>query len=254
MDWEELSVHVAKFERTVAPIPGDGYCMIEAMRYCLQEDFGGEIGKEKFRENIKDELYEGIAGYAQGHVGGIRKFLKDVEAYFANAIENYTTDVVDIILGAAANTIKSHVGIFQNIGGKAVVIFQHCNKTPTERTIYLKFDYYPENPGRNHYSSIVLDKNPKSRNCNKKSTWAEVASKKTPCTYVNSKKQMEMSLLHQYGENYESVQWDMEDEALANDFEDVYVPMLPNQLHTQENQSLISMNNMSKNSADKHIV
>ena len=158
MDWEELSVHVAKFERTVAPIPGDGYCMIEAMRYCLQEDFGEKIAKEKFRENIKDELYEGIAGYAQGHVGGIRKFFKDVEAHFANAIENYTTDVVDIILGSVANTIKSHVGIFQNIGGKAVVIFQHCNETPKGRTIYLKFDYYPENPGRNHYSSIVLDK------------------------------------------------------------------------------------------------
>ena len=162
MDWEELSRHVAKFQRTVAPIAGDGYCMIESIRYCLQEDFGEKISKEQLRENIKDELYESVAGYAQGHVGGIRKFLKDAEVYFDNGSETYTSDVVDVILGATANTIKSNVGIFQNIGGKAVVIFQHCNKTSTERTIYLKFDYYPDNPSRNHYSAIVLDNNPKS--------------------------------------------------------------------------------------------
>ena len=177
--------------------------------------------------------------------------MKDAEEYSDYGSETYTSDVVDVILGATANTIESNVGIFQNIGGKAVVKFQHCNKTPTERTIYLKFDYYPDNLSRNHYSAIVLDNNPKSDVGKKKTTWADVASKKTPHKYVNKMKQMEMSLLHQYGENYESVQWDMEDESLATEVKDVYVPMLPNQSHRQENKSLTSLNNRSKNDGDR---
>ena len=74
------------------------------------------ISKEKFRENIKDELYEGIAHYANSHVGGIRNFFNDAEQYFAHGSIKYTSDVVDVILCAAANAIKANVGIFQNIG------------------------------------------------------------------------------------------------------------------------------------------
>ena len=117
----------------------------------------GKISKEKFKEIFKDELYEGVAAYAKGHVGSIRKGLNDAEKYSAHGSITYTTDVVDVILCAAANAIKANVGIFQNIGGKAVVIFNYCTKPPTDRNIYLKFDYYPGNPSKNHYSSIVVD-------------------------------------------------------------------------------------------------
>ena len=57
---------------------------------------------------------------------------------------------------------------------------------------------------------------------------------------------MEMSLQQQYGENYASVQWDMEDELMGNEVEDLYVPPLPNQSHLQDNQSFNSVKNTSK--------
>ena len=117
------------------------------MRYSLQEDYG---------KNIK-ELYEGIAHYANGHVGGIRKFLNDAEQYFAHGSIKYTSDIVDVILCAAANAVKANVGIFQSIGGKALVIFNHCTKTVRDKNIYLIFDYYLGNPSKNHYSLIVVD-------------------------------------------------------------------------------------------------
>ena len=109
--------------------------MIESMRYSLQ-DYGENISKEKFRENIKDELYEDVAHYANGHVGDIRKLLNDAEQYFAHGSIKYTSDVVDVTLCTAANAIKANVGIFQNIGGKALVIFNHCTKTVTETSTW----------------------------------------------------------------------------------------------------------------------
>ena len=54
--WEDLSKHVSLFESKVAPIPGDGYCMLESMRYSLEQDYD-EKSKE-FKEKIKVELYE----------------------------------------------------------------------------------------------------------------------------------------------------------------------------------------------------
>ena len=61
----------------MAPIPGDGYCMLESMRYSLEQDYDEKMSKEEFREKIKDDLYEGIVNYAQAHVGGIRKCLEE---------------------------------------------------------------------------------------------------------------------------------------------------------------------------------
>ena len=47
--------------------------------------------------------------------------------------------------------------VLQNIGGKAVIIYTNCSKLATNRTIYLKFDYYPGNSQNNHYSAIIED-------------------------------------------------------------------------------------------------
>ena len=80
----------------------------------------------------------------------------------------------------------------------------------------------------------------------KKNTWADVVSRSTPHKHANKMKQIEMSLQQQYGENYATVQWDMEDELMANEVEDLYVPPLPNQSHLQDNQALNSVKNTSK--------
>ena len=69
----------------------------------------------------------------------------------------YGSDIVDVIVCAAANAFETNFVIFQNIRGKAVIIYTNCSKLATNRTIYLNFDYYPGNSQNNHYSAIIED-------------------------------------------------------------------------------------------------
>ena len=48
---------------------------------------------------------------------------------------------------------------------------------------------------------------------------------------------MKKSLKQQYGENYVNIQWDMENDDMANEVEDLYVPPLPNQSNLEYNTS-----------------
>ena len=74
----------------------------------------------------------------------------------------YATDIMDVIVCVAANALETNFAIFQNIGGKAIIIYTNCFKIATNRTIYLKFDYHPGKSGNNHYSVIVEDTSVKS--------------------------------------------------------------------------------------------
>ena len=69
----------------------------------------------------------------------------------------YGSDIMDVIVCAAANALETNFAIFQNTGGKAVIIYTNCSKLATKRTIYLKFDYYLGNSQNNHYSAIIED-------------------------------------------------------------------------------------------------
>ena len=69
----------------------------------------------------------------------------------------YGKDIMDVIVCAAANAFEMNFAIYQNIGGKAVIIFTNCSKIETNRTVYLKFDYCPGYNAANHYSAIVED-------------------------------------------------------------------------------------------------
>ena len=64
---------------------------------------------------------------------------------------------MDVIVCAAANAFEMNFAIYQNIGGKGVIIFTNCSKIETNRTVYLKFDYCPRYNAANHYSAIVED-------------------------------------------------------------------------------------------------
>ena len=69
----------------------------------------------------------------------------------------YGHDIMDVIVCAAANALETNFATYQNIGGKAVIIFTNCSKIATNRTIYQKFDYNPEYNDSNQYSAIVED-------------------------------------------------------------------------------------------------
>ena len=67
----------------------------------------------------------------------------------------YGSDIMDVIVCAAANAFETNFSIFKNIGGQTVIIYTNSSKLSSNRTIYLKFDYYLGNSQNNHYSAII---------------------------------------------------------------------------------------------------
>ena len=116
-----------------------------------------DIPSQTVENSILEELYDNMEQYSQFHEGTNRKILQDAEQFFKEPLLMYATDIVDVIVCAAANALETNFAIFQNIGGKAVIIYTNCSKIATNRTIYLKFDYYPGKSGNNHYTAIVDD-------------------------------------------------------------------------------------------------
>ena len=60
--------------------------------------------------------------------GTNRKILQDAEQFFKEPLLMYATDIVDVIVCAAVNALQTNFAIFQNIGGKAVIIYTNCSK------------------------------------------------------------------------------------------------------------------------------
>ena len=143
------------YQRKLVPILGNGSCFIESVRTCLANDHLIEIPSQTVENSILEELYYNVGQNSQLHEGTNRKILQDAQQFFKEPLLMYATDIVDGIVCAAANALQTNFAIFQNIGGKAVIIYTNCSKIPTNRTIYLKLDYHPGKNGNNHYTAIV---------------------------------------------------------------------------------------------------
>ena len=126
---------------------------MESIRIALQNDFGENHTREGMATKILDEMYNHTDRYVQAYPGGKRAFLQSAEEFFRKG--NYTHDIVDYIVPAAANAFKCNLAAFRNISGLALIIFTNCVAVVTNRTVYLKYDYFPFQPDRNHYSAIV---------------------------------------------------------------------------------------------------
>ena len=168
MNWDKLTEHLDIYQRKVVPIAGDGKCFLTAVRTCLANDYLIAIPEEEFDSCILNEIYNNLGQYTQFHEGTNRQIIQDAEEFFKHPKLMYGKDIMDVIVCAAANAFEMNFAIYQNIGGKAVIIFTNCSKIETNRTVYLKFDYCPGYNAANHYSAIVEDtaKKPTEPNTN----------------------------------------------------------------------------------------
>ena len=113
--------------------------------------------EEQVDTSILNEIYNNLGQYTKFHEGTNRQIIQDAEKFFKTPKLMYGKDIMDVIVCAVANAFETNFAIYQNIGGKAVIIFTNCSKIATNRTVYLKFDYHPEHPDSNHYSATIED-------------------------------------------------------------------------------------------------
>ena len=195
MDWDRLTEHLSLYQRKFIPIHGDGKCFLTAVGTCLANDYIIEI-PEEVDTSILNEIYNNLGQYTQFHEGTNRQIIQDAEKFFQKPKLMYGCGIMDVIVCTGANALETNFVMYQNIGGKAVIIFTNCSKITTNRTIYLKFDYHPEHNESNHYSAIIEDTGMKptlpERNVNDNETRYEpitpspTTSTSSPEDYINT--------------------------------------------------------------------
>ena len=113
----------------LVPISGNGLCFIESVRTCLANDHLIEIPSQTVENSILEELYDNVGQYSQFHEGTNRKILQDTEQFFKEPLM-YASDIVDVIVCAAANALQTNLQYFRTLVEKQLlsILFQNCNK------------------------------------------------------------------------------------------------------------------------------
>ena len=138
------------------PIPGDGHCFIKA----LVED-------KDVEKHVLNIMYGNIKHYVQYPAtpnneeeheytpeSNYHSMMQAAEKFFTDKSE-YRSDIVDVIIAAAADVLKVNLCIFQQIGTLAVIIQQKCSLEDTTNTVYLKYTRDPNGDRGSHYDAIV---------------------------------------------------------------------------------------------------
>ena len=122
-------------------IPQNGFCIIQAIKMCVEKDLSTSmtlknIARKIFRE-VKDRVNfysEFLPNYTPNEI------IRNVEKYLKQTEICYTMEVVDIIIGAAANALNVNIKIIQNSQGfKNVLEFQPTMR-PSISTIFLMLE------------------------------------------------------------------------------------------------------------------
>ena len=112
MNWEELTEHLTLYQRKLVPIPGNRSCFIESVKTFLANDHLIDIPSQTVENSILEEMYDNVGQYSQFHEGTNREILQDAEQYFKEPLLMYATDIVDVIVCAAANALETNFAIF----------------------------------------------------------------------------------------------------------------------------------------------
>ena len=109
-------MHVALYGKEVVCIPGDGMCFLKSIQICLQHDFNEHYTLTELKDKIVDELVEHVDFYADFHDDVSKgQLIRDSLKYLNE--NQYTLDVVDVVVMACGNALKSNLYILSRSGG-----------------------------------------------------------------------------------------------------------------------------------------
>ena len=100
-------------------------------------------------------MYEHSNYYASSHGDdSTRSMLKQVEEFLLCG--KYILNIADVCVAATANYLRMNLYIFENLGGKALIIQQRSAIEKTTKGLFLCFTCKPNGTGHeNHYDAIV---------------------------------------------------------------------------------------------------
>ena len=121
----------------------------------LSVDCGQNVQCESLANQVLDHMYENSKYYASFHEdGSARAMLKQAEEFLLRG--QYILNVADVCVAATANYLRMNLYIFENLGGKAVIIQQRSAIEKSTKGLFLRFSHRPTGSCiGNHYDAIV---------------------------------------------------------------------------------------------------
>ena len=155
VNWDALDAHVKQFGKEIAVVKGDGYCFLSSVTKALSVDCGQNVQCELLANQVLDRMYENSKYYASFHEdGSARALLKQAEEFLLRG--QYILNVADVCVAATANYLQMNLYIFENLGGKAVIIQQRSAIETSTKGLFLRFSRQPTGSCiGNHYDVIV---------------------------------------------------------------------------------------------------
>ena len=120
----------------------------------MQCDFNEHYTLTELKDKIVDELVEHVDFYADFHDDVSKGQLIHDSLKYLNE-NQYTLDVVDVVVMACGNALKSNLYILSCSGGDALMV-AYTTHNATNRNLFLKYNRHGGNVhGADHYSPIV---------------------------------------------------------------------------------------------------
>ena len=112
-----------QFGKEISIIPGDGYCFLSSITKALARDCTVSVQCNSLANQVLDHMYEHINYYASFHRdSSTLSMLKQAEEFLLCG--KYILNIADVCVAATTNYLCMNLYIFENLGGKAVILQQ----------------------------------------------------------------------------------------------------------------------------------
>ena len=141
----------------VEEIPGNGYCFLNSVVTCLQNDYGDSITIDDLIAKIVSRICTNYRQYTQFHTFADSSLpppdtlIEDALQFFKYG--NYLQDIVDLLMQITADALRLNLFIYQKSGILTQVLhFQH---PMADRIVRVRFTHNNLHSEGNHYDSII---------------------------------------------------------------------------------------------------
>ena len=153
--WCDINHHVEKYGKQVLTVPADGMCFLTSVQMCMKHDLAIEYSIAEIKEKLLNEVIDDLEFYQSYNTGNKLKLVRDIFSYTNR--NQFTLDVVDVVVNACANSLGINMYIFSRNGSEALLLPTFSRKqVPKNKSIFLKYDRFGGNiHSGDHYSPIV---------------------------------------------------------------------------------------------------
>ena len=157
-----MDTYLSKNGRYIKKIPGDGFCLLSSILACLQNDHKIDISIENTKQLILEQLIDHHDMYVKFQTFDNRNegdrhtdsdvLVEEILDFYSG--QNYTKNVIDLIVKLASDALGINIYIFQNSDGQILRVRSLGGLACKD--VFVKFTHNPIHNLGNHYDAILM--------------------------------------------------------------------------------------------------